>query len=255
MTARRELFVALATAFVLAGAIVACGAPVAPTPAATPSGSIQTGLQVVDTRLMPPMLAIAQHPEWAPGSTSDLNAHRAFASLDELCVEVARPNLLPLYVTVDVDPRPWTVKSIVVFDPATDVEPRVTYDSGDPDSQPDLCRGVLRGAGAPFPADSGSVEVVGGVREPAHARAIAQAIVANPSAFGIDRSSRPAINMRPLDSAVEGRACYEATVFQGGPRAAVKITLLRDGGAWRLHDVRIYKQALLTPEPLPRGAC
>jgi len=234
---------------------VACNELPRPTATLASPEPSTSGITVVDTRLMPPILAIAQHPEWAPDSTRVLNAHRAFTSLDELCVEVLRPNLLPLYVTVDVESLPWTTRSIVVFDPANDEDPEVTYDSGDADSDPDLCRHVLAGSGAPFPDDPASVEIVGGVRDPAQAAAIARAIVSLPQAFGIDRSSRPAINLRPLDSAVEGRVCYEATVFQGGPRSAVTVTLLRDGDEWRFDHVRVYKQALNTPGPVPDGAC
>jgi hypothetical protein len=220
-----------------------------------PPPSIPSGITVVDPRLRPAMVAISQHPDWAPGSTADLHAHRAVATFPELCVEVLRPALVPLSVTLDVDATPWEVKSIVVLDPATAAEPSVTYEDGDPDGDPDLCRFVLAGSGEPFPADPALVEVNGGVQDPQHAAAIARAMVAGPHAFGVDRTSRPAINLFPVESGLKNVACYEATVFQGGPRATVTITLLRDGSAWRLHHVRITRQALHTPGPVPEGAC
>lgn len=223
---------------------------------ATPSEPAASGLTVVDPRLMPVMIEIAGHPEWAPGSTADMNAHLALPSLEDLCVEVSRPDLLPLHVTVDVESAPWTVKSIVILDPASDGSPEVTYDKGDdPDTQPDLCLSVLAGSGAPFPTDLTSIEVGGGIQDPTHGPVIAQAIVQDPRAFGLDRSSRPAINLFPLASTTENQACYEAVVFQGGPRADVTITLLNDDQGWHLANVRIGRQALHTPGPTPDGAC
>jgi hypothetical protein len=231
---------------------VACGAVPGPSPA-SPTAE-PSDITVIDARLIPPMLAIAEHPGWAPGDTDRLNAHLALTSGDELCVEVLRPNLLPLYVTVDRESQPWGVKSIVVFDPATDRSPEATYDNGDPDGDPDTCRMVLGGSGEPFPHDPESVEIVGGVG-PAQAAEIARAVVALPQAFGVDLSSRPSLNVRPLDSAAEERACYDATVFQGGPRTTVRITLLRQGDGWRFHHVRVIRPRPPAPQFVPEEAC
>lgn len=169
-------------------------------------------------------------------------------------MEVLRPDLLPLYVTVDTDAQPWTVKSIVVFDPAADHSPQVTYDNGDPDGDPDTCRMVLGGSGEPFPHDAGSIDIVGGVG-PAEAAVIAQAVVSLPEAFGIDRSSLPSLNVWPVQSSVENRACYDATIFQGGPRSTVRITLLREAEAWRFHHVRVISPRPPGRELVPEGAC
>jgi hypothetical protein len=237
---------------VLLAQVVACSA--VPNPSLTAQTSETSDIRAIDARLLPPLLAIAEHPDWAPGSTSQLDAHLALTSGDELCVEVLRPNLLPLYVTVDTDAQPWTVKSIVVFDPATDASPQVTYENGDPDADPDTCRMVLGGSGEPFPHDPGSIEVVGGVG-PEHALLIARTLVSLPEAFGIDRSSLPSLNVRPVEDGGEDRACYDATVFQGRPRTTVRITLLRDGDEWRFHHVRVTNPRPPAGQFMPEGAC
>lgn len=249
----------LLTACAAVAALIGCSAAPTPTPPATPPAPTQpvpSGITVVDPRLLAPMLTIVRHPEWAPGSTADLHAHRAVATFPELCVEVLRPNLPPLYVAVDVDALPWTVKSIVLFDPATDEEPTVSYENGDPDGDPDTCRFVLSGSREPFPGDPSLVEVNGPIQDPAHAAAIARAIVEQPQLFGLDRSFRPAVNLDiPLRPTPAGTVCYPAVVYQGGPRAAVLVTLLRGDGGWRVHHVEITRQALHTPGPRPDGAC
>jgi hypothetical protein len=175
-------------------------------------------VRAVDPRLLPLLHEITRHPEWAPGPPTDLDAHRAVATFDHLCVEVLRPGATPLFVTVNVERAPWTVQSIVIFDPATDEEPRVTHDEEEGAGEADLCRHVLAGSDAPFPADPELVEVNGPIHDPAHARAIARALVERPERFGLDRSSRPAINLdSPLSPVPDGTFCYPAVVYQGGP--------------------------------------
>lgn len=240
-------------ALLLCAAFVSSACNAGPTPSSATPTPTPPDITVIDSRLLAPVRAIAENPEWAPGSTDHLNAHLALSSGDDLCVEVLRPDLLPLYVTLDTESQSWTVKSIVVFDQDTDRSPRVTYDNGDPDGDPDTCRLVLGGSGEPFPFDPGSIEIVGGV-DPAHATEIARAVVSFPQAFGIDRSSEPSLNVRPLGSADANRVCYDATVFQGGPRSTVRITLRRDaeGGEWRFYHVRVIDDS---PSFVPEGAC
>jgi len=224
--------------------ILGCSGHPTPTPGYSSAMPSASGITVVDARLMPPILEIAAHPEWALGDVSSLNASRALPSPRDLCVEVVRPNNLPLYVTIGVQATPWIVEAIVVYDAAHGPEPQTTYDSGRVDNQPDLCRHVLLGSGVPFPNEPTSVEISGGISRPEHVRAIAEAIVAAPERFGIDRSSQPSLNLIPAFSADDRRACYEGVVYQGGPRAAVLISLVLDESAWRLQGVRIVQQAL-----------
>jgi hypothetical protein len=236
-----------------------CSSLPTPTPPASTPRPVASGVTAADARLMPAMLDIARHPDWAPGSTADLNAHRAVAGVDELCVEVGRPDLLPLYVTLGIDVIPWSVRSIVVFDPAADSEPRETYNSGDRVSDPELCSALLRASGEAFTSDPTTVEVNGPIQNPIHALAIAEAIVQTPETFGIDRSLQPSINLLSViqQPNPDERQCYYGVIYQGGPRARVTLTLVRDGDgdAWRVGHMRINQQALHTPPPRPAEAC
>jgi hypothetical protein len=76
-------------------------------PGPSPTHSVE--LTADDARLRPVLEQLVQHPEWTGGETTDMKSARAVASLRHVCVEVERPGLSDLHVSVDVSRLPWQV--------------------------------------------------------------------------------------------------------------------------------------------------
>jgi hypothetical protein len=209
-------------------------------------------IAVEDPRLGPVLSQIVANPDWADGAVTDLSVAQSLPSLDELCVEVARPGRPSLYVAVDVDEPPWRVGAMSMLDANEDL--RISFEADDRESDGGLCWSVLLGTDLPFPADASGVELNGGLLDPAHGPAIQAALHAAPERFGIERTGMPAINVEPMPAG-EDRACYEGVVYLGGPRAQVVVGLREEAGAWQVASVRVIRQALRPPEPQVPGAC
>jgi len=212
--------------------------------------------QVDEVHLREVVDQVAAHPEWAPGPEVPIAVHTAVTSMSALCIAVERPPELTLYVSVDPSTSPWIVKAVEVFDPETDTEPRITFEEADyPDA--DLCRFVVAGDREPFPEAAAQIGVQGGLNHPDHLPLIQQALFAEPERFGVDRTSRPSINVAPSNGSGVGPGivCYSGVVYQGGPRASVNFGLSESNGGWIFDTVRVTEQVLHSAERHTRGTC
>ena len=101
----------------------------------------------------------------------------------------------------------------------------------------EVCLAVVGGHEGPWVATGEAIEVTGFRADTAVADALRETLAADPSAFGIDRVGTPALSlwprypdeMDPIDGPpVPG--CIGATVYVGGPRAAVHARYLETDG-------------------------
>jgi hypothetical protein len=215
----------------------------------------------IDPRLVPALAELAAHPEWTGGTPFDqFTISGVVPGPEFLCVELSRPTAPRGALAVDVGATPWRVVQTAFLTPALD--DMVMLGPDDWTNAAEVCMSTAGGHEDPWPPDAAAIEVNGYEADTPLADALRDALFADPSAFGIDRSGFPALNlyprypdaMDPIDGpGVEG--CIAMTVYVGGPRAGVHARFVETDGRVTIERVRVVSQALWPVDPTPPDGC
>lgn len=243
----------------------ACASPAPePTPRRTPTPSPIPSASL-DPRLAEPLAELAAHADWTGGAQPPFGVTKVQPSIVDLCVEMTAAGSPPLSVAIDVARTPWVVSAVGAL-PEGATEPVAFYERVRGEDA-EMCRAVLAGPSADWPPRPDAIEVSGYAPDEAMIPALRQALFDDPTAFGIDRTGLPSLDVRPMESCdlspcepvgepSPGLVCLSGGVSQGwGAIAAVALGLRREGDAWKVVSVRLTSKALADVSEAPPGGC